>query len=90
MAGEGALDPGWKLVSGLCSQPEIKIKRNASNRERTWGEVSIGQLQEREYAALMGLQTRTSVESMRSQCEGWTLEEGKLVQRVLQRAAEIS
>jgi hypothetical protein len=90
MAGEGALDPGWQLVSGLCSQPEFRIGRNASNCERPWREVSVDQLQEREYASLVGMQAWTSMESMCSECESWDPKERKLVQKVLQRAATIS
>jgi len=64
MASKGALDPFWKLVSGLCPQSEIEIRRNASNCERPGREVSIDQLQERRYTALVGMPTWTSLESM--------------------------
>ena len=79
MAGEGALDPGGELVSGLCSQSEIEIGRDASNCEGAWWEMSIDQLQKREYASLVDVRIRTSLESLRRECEAWIPKERKLV-----------
>jgi hypothetical protein len=90
MANSSVGDSGRILVSGLRSQPKIKIGRNAASCEGTWREVSICQLQEREYTSLVGMHIRTSLERMCSQREAWIAQEGQLVQGMLQLASKIS
>lgn len=50
MAGEAAFDPGGILVSVLRPQPKVETGRDAANRERSWRDVLVDDVQECVYS----------------------------------------